>query len=436
MAGRDGRVVECGCLENNCPFTGTVGSNPTLSAIFVYIILFMVQKIKKLSKTIYNVVIVFVLFTFANTLLFASASTKLPSDFIKINNKVFLDNTSHQDKASLDYWSVVVVDDKTNDDIKNVVIEYTVVPWDTLSSIATKYWTTVSNIMKVNNLTSTTVRPWKRLYITPVEGFIITLDKVTNPMVFANIYWLNLEDLMTTNWITDKLQLLPKWDDLFIPISREKWIELGLLEAPKPIIQKPKTIKTNTIVVKKTYSKKSSYISNPRYVSNSMVAEPTYSNTKIRKPHIIAKWSYTAPVSNWFFKWQCTWYVAINADWAFPYINKNRQFKSWRWDAKQRFANARNAWFITSSRPSVWAIMVIGWWRYWHVTIVKQVDRKNHRILVQWMNYLRPYVVTKRWIYMDKTMTKVVANSKYVIWFIPKQKTPQRILDKIQSLKN
>ncbi len=30
---RDGRVVECDCLENSCPFTGTVGSNPSLSAI-------------------------------------------------------------------------------------------------------------------------------------------------------------------------------------------------------------------------------------------------------------------------------------------------------------------------------------------------------------------------------------------------------------------
>lgn len=31
---RDGRVVECDCLENSCPFTGTVGSNPSLSAIY------------------------------------------------------------------------------------------------------------------------------------------------------------------------------------------------------------------------------------------------------------------------------------------------------------------------------------------------------------------------------------------------------------------
>lgn len=31
---RGGRVVECACLENRCPFTGTVGSNPSLSAIY------------------------------------------------------------------------------------------------------------------------------------------------------------------------------------------------------------------------------------------------------------------------------------------------------------------------------------------------------------------------------------------------------------------
>ncbi len=33
MFWRDGRVVECGGLENRCTVTGTGGSNPSFSAI-------------------------------------------------------------------------------------------------------------------------------------------------------------------------------------------------------------------------------------------------------------------------------------------------------------------------------------------------------------------------------------------------------------------
>ncbi len=383
----------------------------------------------------YNFFAIFLLFLFANSLLFVKADVKNNNNFLSINNDVFLNKSTESELSFLDFWSVVMVDDKYDKDIKEVLIEYTVVPGDNLSAIATRFWTTVSNITKVNWLKTSTLRAWKRLYITPVEWFIITLDKVTNTMVFANINSLDLENLMTTNWITDKLQLLPKGDDLFIPISREKWIEIWLLEEPKPIIPivKKPIVRKNTIILKKTTK---NTVSNARYVASSVSpVERTYSSSSYKQPHIISQWTYSASVINWFYKWQCTWYAALNATWAFPYINDKRQYKSRRWDAKKRFDGAKRAWFATSPRPSVWAIMVIGWWAYGHVTMIKEVDWIKHKILVQWMNFLKPYVVTKRRIYMDKSMTKVIANSKYVIWFIPKQQTPQRVLDEVKKLK-
>ena len=52
---RGGRVVECDSLENCCPFTRTVGSNPTLSAIY-YNKLYVNSQIYKSCKVCYIIV--------------------------------------------------------------------------------------------------------------------------------------------------------------------------------------------------------------------------------------------------------------------------------------------------------------------------------------------------------------------------------------------
>lgn len=103
-----------------------------------------------------------------------------------------------------------------------MAIEYTVALGDTLSTIASKFGTTVKNIMEANGLSSSSIRTGKKLYIAKTEGFVYQVDKVTNWIVFANQYNIPLDDLLSTNGTTNKLSKIDKGDEVFVPLSRDK----------------------------------------------------------------------------------------------------------------------------------------------------------------------------------------------------------------------
>jgi len=121
---------------------------------------------------------------------------------------------------------------------------------------------------------------------------------------------------------------------------------------------------------------------------------------KKSKKNIIAKYRYRPNVYNWFYRGQCTRFVAIK---KFPYITKYKQKKLWNWNAKYWYAHAAAEWYPVWKTPKVWAIVVIkyasGRYYYaWHVAIVKRIDWNNKKMLIEEMNYLWKYIVDLRWI--------------------------------------
>jgi len=249
----------------------------------------------------------------------------------------------------------------------NWVITYIVQPWDNLSKIATNFWVTISHIKKINKLKYDTIRPWQKLKITDQE-WILYESKWESIKQLADKFKVKIDDILEANWIDNKNYTFDKWDEVFIPISDEEYKKLF----KKPVPKKRPVIST-----------------------------PTSSNyTYKRWKNIVAKYRYRPNITNGFYRWHCTRYVAMK---KFPYITKNKQKKLWNWNAKYWYQNAARAGYPVWKTPKIWAIVVIRvWWRRYyyagHVAIVRQIDWKNKRLLIEEMNALWKYVVTKRWI--------------------------------------
>ena len=115
----------------------------------------------------------------------------------------------------------------------NGIIEYTVQQWDTLLKIAGVFGTTISALKKDNDLKKDETTPGQVLKIlNQIDGIVYTIKDKTNVVVFANKYNLNLQDLMTLNYIQDESELFTPGQELFLNITKEKAYDLGLLERP------------------------------------------------------------------------------------------------------------------------------------------------------------------------------------------------------------
>ena len=92
--------------------------------------------------------------------------------------------------------------------------------------IASQFGTTVSALQKDNNL-KTEPTPGQVLKIlNQVDGIVYTVPDKTNVVVFANKYNLNLQDLMTLNYIQDESEILSSDQEIFLNITTEKAYEL------------------------------------------------------------------------------------------------------------------------------------------------------------------------------------------------------------------
>jgi LysM repeat protein len=76
-------------------------------------------------------------------------------------------------------------------------------------------------LKKINGIKSIT--PGQKIVVTDKEdGIIYTVRETQNIKVFANKYALNLDDLMTLNYITDDTEMLQKGQEIFINLTEEK----------------------------------------------------------------------------------------------------------------------------------------------------------------------------------------------------------------------
>ena len=83
------------------------------------------------------------------------------------------------------------------------------------------------------------------------DGILYKVRENQNIKVFANKYGLDLQDLMTLNYITDDSEILYQGQEIFINLSEEKANNIpGFIDKAQPDLSipvvKPKTTTTKT----------------------------------------------------------------------------------------------------------------------------------------------------------------------------------------------
>ena len=306
-------------------------------------------------------------------------------------NQNFVSGGSKDVSINLDAMSISM--DDTND---AAVVQYIVQEWDTFESIATEFWTTVSNLKKINGISS--VKPWQKIIVTNEEDWILyKVRENQNIKVFANKYWLDLQDLMTLNYITDDSEILYEWQEIFINLSEEKannipwFIDKAQPDLSIPVV-KPKPTTTTKTTTKPTITKVSGGTS-----SNGWWTVTTTSSSSSK---IIKKWTYNANINNGFYRGYCTWYVATQVPSVFRYTSETTQERPFGGDAVKWYSNAKAAWYTVSKTPRANSIVVYSRLRSsaGHVWIVRQYpyNGDSSKMLVEDMNYAWKFVVTQR----------------------------------------
>jgi len=312
-----------------------------------------------------------------------------PADLQYVNPS-FISNSSREVAINLDAMSVSM--DDAGD---AAVVQYIVQEWDTLESIATEFWTTVSNLKKINGISS--VKPGQKIVVTNEEdGILYKIRENQNIKVFANKYGLDLKDLMTLNYITDDSEILYQGQEIFINLSEEKANNIPwFIDKAQPDLTIPVKSPTKTTTTKNTT--KTTSTAKPSWGANVTIWNVT---TPKNWSKILKKWTYNANITNGFYRWYCTWYVATQVPSIFPYTSETTQDRPFGWDAIKWYDNARKAGYTVSKTPRASSIIVYSKLRSaaGHVWIVKQYpyNGDNTKMLVEDMNYSWKFVVTQR----------------------------------------
>ncbi|HOQ79282.1 MAG TPA: LysM peptidoglycan-binding domain-containing protein [Candidatus Absconditabacterales bacterium] len=327
----------------------------------------------------------FLLFVFVLVIVYADKFQKGP-DTLYVNTVAFAQtNSDEQHLINLEYVTAEIGEDNKG------VINYIVQPGDTLSKIASTFGTTVSHIKKTNNINGP-IQPNQKLIITDEsEGLIYTIDGTQNILVFANRYGLNVEDLMSLNYIQDETEMLQDGQEIFVPITLEKAYDIGMMERPKPVY-KPKT----TVTYKPTITKPtvSSYVVSSRTPSVASIGD--YSSSSI-----LSSWVFNKNINNKFYAGHCTWYIAAITPQIFPYLDDTSQARPFGGNANQWYANAKSAGFSVGSKPVAGSIVVYrrgggGYAGAGHVAKVVSYNAGAGTMVVEEMNGSKKFVVQRR----------------------------------------
>jgi surface antigen len=314
-------------------------------------------------------------------------------EYVPVVNPIFVQQNI-SNLASIDLRSLEIVEVSWN---AWWVLQYVVQAWDNIWSIASQFGTTIAHLRKINNIGNGPIRAGQRLIVTDEqEGFVYTMKERMSIGVFAEMYSLNKEDLMTLNYIQDETEVLHEWQEIFINISMQQWREKLLLDPqrivptppPRPIVTQRPRVTTSS---NNWWSSRSAVISNP----NNNTAAPAWSNSNGTNS-VISRWTYNQRVQNGFYAWYCTWYAAIISPSIFGPVVDGVQNRPFGGNANQRYRNAQAAWFSVWKTPRVWAIAVYNRLRSsaWHVAVVRHIEW--NRMIVEDMNYEGKFIVTRR----------------------------------------
>ncbi len=333
----------------------------------------------------------FVIVVFAYMMVYADKFSL--QEQIAVLNPIFVQEQS-RDLASIDLRTVEIVEVEWNE---WWVLQYVVQPGDTLWGIAAQFGTTIAHLRNINNI-RWSIRPGQRLIVTDEqEWFVYSMKDRMSIGVFAQLYGLNKEDLMSLNYIQDETEILYKWQEIFINISLQQGREKLLLEPerivptppPRPVVAQRPTVTRSTTPATES---RPTTISNP----NTNTAAPASASSNAGWS-IIARWTYNERVQNGFYAGYCTRYAAIISPGIFGPVVDGRQERPFGGNANQRYRNAQAAGFAVGQTPRVGAIAVYNRLRSsaWHVAVVRHIEWD--RMIVEDMNFAGKFVVTRRW---------------------------------------
>ena len=302
-------------------------------------------------------------------------------------NKVFVGDSKNDVTIKMDTM-IISVDEQ--DDL--AVVQYIVQAWDTLESIATEFGTTVTNLKKINGVSS--IKPGIKLVVTNEEdGILYKVRETQNIKVFASKYGLNLEDLMTMNYIQDDTEILYKGQEVFINLSEEKanlipgFIDKGQPDLSVQVV-KPKTpITSNTTTSKPSTS-----------TTTSSTTTSSTSSGGAKTSKVLSRWTYNKNINNGFYRGYCTRYVATQMSSIFPYTSETTQSRSFGGNANQWYTNAKKAGYSVGTTPRAGAIIVYSNLRgsAGHVGIVREYHPDRGEMIIEDMNYEGKFIVTRR----------------------------------------
>ena len=316
---------------------------------------------------------------------------------VSIINPIFTQE-SNNDDVSIELRELEIIETAWEE---AGVLQYVVQAWDSLGAIAAKFGTTISHLKNINNIGNNSIRPGQRLIVTDEEEwFVYTMKEKMSIWVFAEMYDLNKQDLMTLNYIQDETEILHDGQEIFINISIAEWRNKLLLEperiVPRPIVREKPVVTRSS---QQTTSTRSANVSNPNTVASAPVSatSPSTNNTSSSSQNgIISRWTYNQRVQNGFYAGYCTWYAAIISPGIFGPVVDGKQDRPFGGNANQWYRNAQAAWFSVGKTPRVGAIAVYSRIRSsaWHVAVVRHIEWD--RMIVEDMNYAGKFVVTRR----------------------------------------
>ena len=299
----------------------------------------------------------------------------------------------------------------TDDEGDTPIIHYIVQEWDTIEKISKEFWVPEKKLKELNKLWNS-VQPWQKLIVSDNEEWILYVVKKERSLkLFSEFYRLNIDDLMTLNYISDDSEMLYPWQELFINVTEQRAYDIWLLEKAQPVLPKDEVIKPKVTKKATTNTNKNTttVTTNNNWWTAWNAGSTTIRNTW--KSRILKQWYYNPKISNWFAVGYCTWYAAIKSPNIFKYTSATKQERPFGWNAVNWYANAKAAGFSVGQSPRPWAIVVYKNLRSsaGHVGIVLSVNSAAGEMTIEDMNYAGRFIVTQR---IDNI------NNSNIVWYI------------------
>lgn len=141
------------------------------------------------------------------------------------------------------------------------------------------------------------------------DGILYVVEKSRSLKLFAEFYGLNIEDLMTLNYISDKSEMLFPGQEIFINITEQRAFDVGLFEKAQPVLPK------DVVPVKKATPVKKTTSTSTTKTTSTATAQPVVTTSS--KANIEKQRYFNPKVSNTFAPGNCTWYAAYKSPWMF-----------------------------------------------------------------------------------------------------------------------